>query len=84
MHERQQLVMVEVRYRAATGPVSPTQSITREKQQRLARAARYWLARNPGFIDSPLRFDVVSVLGDLDSAEITWDRGAIEFDEDDS
>ncbi len=81
MREQRGLVMVEVRYRALVGQVSPMQSITREKQQRLARAASYWLGRNPAYTDWPLRFDVVSLSGRLDSAEISWERGAIEFDE---
>jgi putative endonuclease len=83
MREQHQLVIVEVRYRAAASRVSPTQSITRDKQRRLARAAVFWLGKNPGFADSPLRFDVVSVSGKLREAAITWERGAIEFDDDD-
>jgi len=83
MRERRQLVMAEVRYRATIGRVSPAQSITRGKQRRLGLAASYWLAKNPEFSNWPLRFDVVSISGPLGGAAIAWERGAMEFDEDD-
>ena len=80
MRERRCLVMVEVRYRSMVGNVRPLQSITREKQQRLAKAATWWIAKNPSFANWPLRFDVVSLSGPLAAANIAWERGAIEFD----
>ena len=75
------VVVVEVRYRATTGRVSPIESITREKQRRLARAALHWLTRNPGYADRPLRFDIVAMSGPLDAATIDWRRAALEFDD---
>jgi len=81
MREQRQLIIVEVRYRAVVGRISPAQTITRGKQTRLARAAAFWLGMNPAFADWPVRFDVVTLVGPLSSASIAWERGAIEFDD---
>ena len=56
------LCFVEVRYRAAAEHGAPEETISWEKRQRLARAARAYLAKHP--TRAACRFDVVSIVGD--------------------
>ncbi|TVP56046.1 MAG: YraN family protein [Halomonadaceae bacterium] len=60
MAEQEWLVFVEVRSRKANALVSPAESISWRKQQRLIAAARYYLHRYNGY-NRPCRFDVVCV-----------------------
>jgi putative endonuclease len=58
------LVFCEVRYRADDGHGGAAASVDLRKQARLAAAARWFLAGQPGFANDPCRFDVVAVDGD--------------------
>ena len=55
------LVFVEVRSRAEEGIVPVEATVTPGKRQRLARAARHFLAAHK-IEDRPLRFDVMTVV----------------------
>jgi len=55
------IVFVEVRSKAEDSLVSPEQSITQTKKNRLVRAGRYFLKIH-GIEDRPYRFDVVSIV----------------------
>lgn len=66
------LVFVEVRARRDTAYGGASASITARKQQRVAFAARHYLARLPQC--PPCRFDVVAIDGDA----LQWIRGAFE------
>lgn len=61
MRHRACLVFVEVRWRSGSGFGSASASVTRNKQQRLIRAARHYLARHPQAADLDCRFDVVGM-----------------------
>lgn len=78
MRHDQQLVIVEIRYRRQVTPVSPTESITRQKRERIARAAECFLRDQPQFDERPLRFDVVGITGPLSRPEIRWLRAAFD------
>lgn len=59
------IVFVEVRYRRSALYGGAAASITHAKQQKLLRAARWWLARNNGSFDTvDCRFDVLAFTGD--------------------
>lgn len=73
------LVFIEVRARARGRYASAAASVTRRKQQRIARTAQLFLQCNPQLAHLPCRFDVVAfdrTGTDQCSAEPMWIRGA--------
>jgi putative endonuclease len=59
------LVFVEVRARRSAACGAPFETVGREKQRRVARAAEHWLVTH-GLTRAFARFDVVSVLLPVD------------------
>jgi putative endonuclease len=57
------LAIIEVRYRATDRYGGAAASITPAKRNRIVRAARVLLAKNPSLANLPARFDVVEVSG---------------------
>lgn len=78
MNDGISLVFVEVRYRADNRHGTGLDTITRKKRQRLERAARFFLARNPGLSQNPCRFDVISVANGQPDSRFTWIRNAFD------
>jgi len=73
MRDQQTWVFVEVRYRRNANFGGAAASVTRQKQQRLLRAASFWLAgHNASFDTSSCRFDVFAITG----SQIEWLRDA--------
>lgn len=73
MKERDTLVFVEVRYRAATQHGSPIDTITTAKQRKLIRTASYFLQNQFGDRWPACRFDVVGITGDLENnPQLQW------------
>ncbi|HTP38021.1 MAG TPA: YraN family protein [Steroidobacteraceae bacterium] len=70
------LAIVEVRLRASAAFGGAGASVTRTKQQRIVRATRHLLARQPGLQRLPVRFDVV-LIADPD-APPEWIRAAFD------
>jgi len=60
MLDRDCLVFVEVRYRAANRFTTAAGSVDRHKQRRLARAAAAFLGRHRQYGEHAIRFDVVA------------------------
>lgn len=77
MQDNDCLVFVEVRYRADRDRGGPLASVTPAKQQKLARAARYFLRQNPQWRHAPVRFDVLGICGNSCVPEVAWQRRAI-------
>lgn len=78
MADQQWLVFVEVRSRRPNALVSPAESVSWRKQQRLIAAARYYLHRVNGH-DRPCRFDVVCVSNACsDKPDLHWIRNAFD------
>ncbi|HXF08660.1 MAG TPA: YraN family protein [Candidatus Acidoferrales bacterium] len=77
MRDGATLVFVEVRHRTRSEFGTPEETVGANKQHRLVLAARHYLARNPAFARSPMRFDVVALSGPLIGAEFRWIRNAI-------
>jgi putative endonuclease len=71
------LCFVEVRSRAAEGHGSPEESVDRRKALRVVAAATDW-ARRHGAMDAEIRFDVVAVTGEGESAGFELFRGAFD------
>ncbi len=76
MVDGNELVFVEVRLRNQTRFGDGAASITAAKRQRLARAARAFLQRNPQYQSCPCRFDVVAVSGEGEAVRLRWIRHA--------
>lgn len=62
------LVFVEVKYRKNDASGQPAEYVTHTKRQRLIRAAKQYMKEHS--TDQPVRFDVVSVLGELKSPKV--------------
>jgi putative endonuclease len=74
------LVIVEVRYRSAAGPVTPAETIDRTKCLKIARTTLHFLQRHRKYADRPVRFDVVALSGSLHSPRIDWIQNAFSGD----
>jgi len=74
------LVIVEVRFRRNDLYGGAFASVSRQKQQRLARATECFLRENPHYTHHPLRFDVVAVSGHNSAMQLEWRQNAICFD----
>ena len=72
------LVFTEVRYRGNSGHGSGAESVTWTKQRRIVSAARQFLDRHAQHARRPCRFDVVSIGGGADGAELNWIRSAFD------
>lgn len=70
------LVFVEVKARRSIGRGRPAEAVGPAKQRRLALLARAWLARNPRWRESAIRFDVVALTGRPDAWQIEHIRDA--------
>jgi putative endonuclease len=75
--DRDALVFVEVRSRRGDRAGTALESVTRAKQARVARVARYYLAAH-GLGDTTSRFDVVGVDFGVDPPVVDHVRGAFE------
>lgn len=76
MQDADILVFVEVKHRKSSRYGHPLESVTAQKQQRLVRAARLYLAalRHP----VPCRFDVVAMTGTPPDVDIEWVKAAFD------
>lgn len=77
MRDAEQLVFVEVRSRRHSRYGTPAESVTRTKQQRLLRAAAFYLQGQR--LDLPCRFDVVAILQAEDGPCVEWIRDAFQL-----
>ncbi|WP_227367997.1 YraN family protein [Halomonas sp. M20] len=76
MRDGDTLVFIEVRHRTSTRHGHPLETVNVTKQQRLIRAARFYLLRNR--LSCACRFDVVGVVGTAPQMEFTWVRAAFD------
>lgn len=78
MDDGESIVFVEVRFRNNKGYGSGADTVTRQKQARLIRAAQYYLCKNPRLSEMPCRFDVISVDKNQGATAFHWIRNAFE------
>jgi len=76
MEDREHLVFIEVKYRRNSDYGHALEMLGRTKQQRLIRAARYYLTRNPKYQQRPCRFDFVAIQGEQDNPDFHWIKNA--------
>lgn len=72
MRDGAQLVFVEVRFRQRDSFGGAAASVTRSKQQRVVRAAQYFIAAHPKWRDCACRFDVLGASQKAPAAELEW------------
>lgn len=72
MEDREHLVFIEVKYRRNGNYGHAVEMLGKNKQRRLIRAARYYLACNPKFQQRPCRFDFVAIQGEQDNPKFQW------------
>ncbi|RBI69776.1 YraN family protein [Vreelandella sulfidaeris] len=70
------LVFIEVKHRTTTRYGHPLETVTYQKQQRLVRAARLYIARNG--LSLPCRFDILAITGKLPNLEFNWAKAAFD------
>ncbi len=68
-------VFIEVKYRSNTQFGTPQEAVGIAKQKRICKAAQYYMYAHHLDAFTPIRFDVVAVLGQ----EITYFSNAFEF-----
>ena len=71
-------VFVEVRSRTRSDRGSPLETVDRDKQQQIVRAATAWLVERDLWEAVPVRFDVVGVTVDGDRLRLSWIADAYE------
>jgi putative endonuclease len=76
MRDKEQLVVVEIRYRRHTRFMKPVESITRAKRHRIARATLHFMQNNHAYDDHPVRFDIIGISGPLERSTMNWIPGA--------
>ncbi len=75
MRDYDYLVFIEVRYRVSTNYGGALESITVAKQNKLRRAAEFYLQRTKTG-DCPCRFDILCVSGNLRKPNYQWIENA--------
>lgn len=77
MQDGESLVFVEVRYRQPGRFASAAATVDRKKQQKLIRAAAFFLGQHSRFRDNPVRFDVVGLDGpNVGDFKLQWLKDA--------
>ncbi|MCX7116111.1 MAG: YraN family protein [Gammaproteobacteria bacterium] len=74
MRDKAWLVFVEVRFRQSRSFGNALESVTPQKQKKLWLTASCYLSERRAHLSENVRFDVVSLQGDVD--EIEWIRDA--------
>lgn len=74
MSENETLVFIEVRLRSRASHGTAAESITRQKQKKIIRAAQHFLQTQPHWQSAPCRFDAM-VTTNSDS-EFQWIKDA--------
>ena len=85
MLDRGELVFVEVKYRSSQLFGNSLDYVSRQKQQKLRKAALFFLQRHPQYAARPFRFDVVGLSPPpagcaSESLQVDWVRNALELD----
>lgn len=77
MRDQSTIVFIEVKYRKNSLFGGAIEAISRKKQQKIIKTAVFYLQqRGLKEYNTPCRFDVVAMLGDLNHPDITWLKNA--------
>ncbi|MCL4122981.1 UNVERIFIED_CONTAM: hypothetical protein GTU68_063356 [Idotea baltica] len=75
MQDSDYLVFVEVRHRKSNNFGGALESVDSRKQMKLRKSAEHYLIKHKK-TDTPCRFDILCVNGDLNKPEIDWIQNA--------
>lgn len=78
LKDRETVVFVEVRFRNLAGFGTGAETVNKQKQARIIKAALIFLAGNPRYSDGPCRFDVISVGNQDGELQLNWIKHAFE------
>lgn len=73
--DKTHLIFVEVKYRRDSLNGNPADAVNYRKQQKICKVADFYRIGHRLPADTPIRFDVVAILGD----EITWHKNAFYY-----
>ena len=76
MQDQRFLVFVEVRYRSSHVYGGSAMSVTRTKQQKIIRAALFYLQQKRLYNKVPCRFDVLAITGE---ERVEWIKNAFQY-----
>jgi putative endonuclease len=77
MRDNQQLVFVEVKYRRSTNFGGAIYAVSHAKQTKLTKSATFYLQQqNLNAYNTPLRFDVVAITGNINAPHVQWIKDA--------
>ncbi len=76
MLQRDCLVIVEVRYRRSRSYGGALNSVSRNKQKKIAAATMSYLQTHRQFKHHALRFDILALTGPLNRVVIEWHKRA--------
>lgn len=76
MLDGQQLIFIEVRYRASQQFGGALESVNSSKQQKLIKAAQLYLIREYNNQPPSCRFDVIAMTGNNEQLSINWIKNA--------
>lgn len=76
MEDGAYVVFIEVRYRNSDRFGGALGSIGGQKQRKLRAAAEHYRQRHKPLSSRPCRFDVISITGDINSADPEWIKDA--------
>jgi len=71
------IVFIEVKYRSSTKFGGAISAISAKKQQKIRKTAAFYLQQcNLNEYNTPCRFDVIALQGNINNPEITWLKNA--------
>lgn len=73
--ENEYLAFIEVKYRSTIQKGFPEEAVTLHKQKIISKVADYYLMKKKIYVEIPVRFDVVSILG----TEVKVYRNAFDY-----
>lgn len=78
--DRNELVFVEVRFRAMASHGPASESVTVKKRLRLIRTAQIWLQAHQEYRSYYCRFDVIAIDTLIDTKHTTWEKNAFQLE----
>ena len=76
MQHGEYVVFIEVRYRSRSDFGGALYSVDQHKQRKLIASAQHYM-QHKGLANTPCRFDIITVTGNLRLPKIDWLRNAI-------
>ena len=76
--EANTILFIEVRYRKNEKYMSVVETINQKKCNKIVMTSQYYLTQHKRYRNCQFRYDVITMTGELDRAEITWIKDAFQ------